>query len=140
MLFERPKSASDSIAGTIMTAWLEEMGRWEVLWGRWNFRWTKQEAIYIASDVTRFFGVCWAGIAKRNNKRRIASDVPRSFSRFLKGQLTLHTKRIIAVFQHDHKYENSTHRVISVQLTGMSCIRCASPSRWEASLAHLHRI
>ena len=85
-------------------------------------------------------GEVWAGIAKRNNKRRIASDAPRSFSRFLKGQLTLHIKRIIAVFQHDHKYENSTHRVISVQLTGMSCIRCASPSRWEASLAHLHRI
>ena len=36
ILFERPKSASDSIADTIKTAWLEEVGRWEVLWGRYS--------------------------------------------------------------------------------------------------------
>ena len=39
-------------------------------------------------------GGVWAGIAKRNNKRLVASDVPRSFSRFLKGQRTLHINRI----------------------------------------------
>ena len=43
----------------------------------------EQEAIYIASDVARLFWcvyTTWAGIEKRNNKRRIASEVPRSFS------------------------------------------------------------
>ena len=39
-------------------------------------------------------GGVWAEIAKRNNKRRIASDVARSFSRVLKGQRALHIKRI----------------------------------------------
>ena len=76
---------------------------------RWNFRWTymldgifdgifdvRNKKRYISLAMLLAFLVCiyWAGIAKRNNKRRIASDVPRSFSRVLKGQRTLHIKRI----------------------------------------------
>ena len=49
--------------------------RWTYIYARWNFRWnfrcTKQEAIYIASDATRFFGV-YTGLESRNE---IISDV-----------------------------------------------------------------
>ena len=46
-------------------------------------------------------GGVWAGITKRNNKRRIASDVPRSFSHFFDSRCTASCALKLSKAPHD---------------------------------------
>ena len=70
ILFERPKSASDSIAGTIKTALLEEIGGLDVLWTHLDQNCCRMHGVYmrhasthaatgVASDIYRCSGEVW---------------------------------------------------------------------------------